>query len=57
MSDNIYSLNRKIVDNLISYGKVIEDVKEMSEFTYHTFEDIIKQADFKNISIVIIDKK
>lgn len=57
MSDNIYSLNRKIVDNLISYGKVIEDVKEMSEFTYHTFEDIIKQADFKNISTVIIDKK
>lgn len=54
MSDNIYSLNNKILSNIIRYNKFIEDDKEMEKLTYSKFKEIMKKLDFTNTSSVII---
>lgn len=54
MSDNVYSLNDKLLSNIVRYGKMIEDDKEMKELTYSKFKKIMKGFDFSHICSVII---
>lgn len=56
-SDSIYSLNNKIMSNIINYNEVIYDeYKKIEEFTYDILKNIINKIDLSNKTIYIIDK-
>lgn len=56
-SDNIYSINNKIMGNIINYGKVILDEHKMiDELTYNEFISVIKNIDMSNKTIYKINK-
>lgn len=58
MSDNIFSMNSKIMSNIIKYNKVnIDDVKYTKDLDYDKANSIIKELDLSNKSIVIITPK
>ncbi len=58
MSDNIFSLNHKIVNDIIKYGKVItEDYSIIKSLNIKDAKSVLKNMDFDNYSIFIIDKK
>jgi predicted Zn-dependent peptidase len=58
MSDNIFSMNSKIMSNIIKYNKVnIDDVKYTKDLDYDKANSIIKELDLSNKSIVIINPK
>ena len=56
-SDDIYSINNKIVSNIISYGTVIYDVyKKIDEMTIEQMKKIISNITLSNKTIFVIDK-
>ena len=55
MSDNIFSMNEKIMNNIIKYNEIkTDDIEFTKELNYKKAEDIIKKLDVSNKSIVII---
>ena len=58
MSDNIFRINHKIMNDINRYGKIIDNNFDLiKELNIEELNDIIKQIDFSNNNIVIIDKK
>lgn len=58
MSDNIFSMNEKIMNNIIKYNEIkIDDIKYTKRLDYKKAKQIIKDLDLKNKSIVIIESK
>lgn len=58
MSDNIFSMNEKIMNNIIKYNEIkIDDIKYTKRLDYKKAKQIIKDLDLKNKSIVIIEPK
>ena len=56
-SDSIYSLNSKIVSNVINYDKVIyDDYKKIEEINIDTMNKIIKNLNFNNKTVYVIHK-
>ena len=56
-SDSIYSLNSKIVSNIINYDKIIyDDYKKIEETNIDTMKKIIKNLDFSNKTVYVIHK-
>lgn len=57
-SDNIYSLNSKVNNNLIDYNKVIYDEYELIEsLSIDELNDILEKISFNNKSIIILESK
>lgn len=55
MSDNIYSINNKITNDILDNGEVITDIYEENEsLKYEKMVDLIKKLDFKNTCEVVI---
>ena len=58
MSDNIFSMNEKVMNNIIKYNEIkIDDIKYTKRLDYKKAKQIIKDLDLKNKSIVIIESK
>lgn len=58
MSDNIYSLNNKIINDIIHYGKVTNDLyNNIRNLNFSKMKDIISDLNFNNNSTVIINSK
>ena len=58
MSDNIFSMNEKVMNNIIKYNEIkIDDIKYTKRLDYKKAKQIIKDLDLKNKSIVIIEPK
>lgn len=58
MSDNIFSMNEKVMNNIIKYNEIkIDDIKYTKRLDYKKAKQIIKELDLKNKSIVIIEPK
>lgn len=56
-SDNIYSINNKVMSNIMNYNKVIlDDYKKIDELNIKDAENIIKNIKLDNKTIYIIDK-
>lgn len=57
-SDSIYAINSKIMNNIITYGKVILDEhKKIDELLYDEFVEIISNINLKNKTIYKINKE
>ena len=57
-SDNIYSLNSKVNNNLIDYNKIIYDEYELIEsLSIDELNDILEKISFNNKSIIILESK
>lgn len=58
MTDNIYSLNNKIMTDMIDEGKVMDNVVgEIKHLNQEELENLIKQLDFSNKTVTIIESK
>lgn len=58
MSDNIFSMNEKVMNNIIKYNKVnIDDVTYTKELDFDKANEIIKELDLSNKSVLIINPK
>jgi predicted Zn-dependent peptidase len=58
MSDNIFSMNEKIMNNISKYNEIkIDDIKYTKRLDYKKAQSIIKELDLSNKSIVIIEPK
>ena len=58
MSDNIFSMNEKLMNNIIKYNEIkIDDIKYTKRLNYKTAKQIIKELDLSNKSIVILQPK
>lgn len=58
MSDNIFSLNNRIMNDLNRYKKIITDsYGEIKSLNIKEFNRVIKQIDFSNNNVVIIKSK
>lgn len=58
MSDNIYSINHKIVNNIIKYGDIIYNNYDLiNSLNIDEYNDFINSLDFSNINITIIEPK
>ena len=58
MSDNIFSMNEKIMNNIIKYNEIkIDDIKYTKRLDYKKAKQIINDLDLKNKSIVILQPK
>ena len=58
MSDNIYSLNNKITNDIIHYNRVINDMYDnIKELDFKKMKKIITNLDFSNTATVIINSK
>lgn len=58
MSDNIFSMNEKIMNNIIKYNEIkTDDIKYTKKLNYKKAKEIIKELDLSNKSIVIIEPK
>ena len=56
-SDDIYSINNKIVSNIMNYGGVIlDDYKKIDEITPKQLKKIVSKITFTNKTIFVIDK-
>lgn len=56
-SDSIYSINNKIMNDIMKYDYVItDDYKKIDELKYSYLKTIIKSIKFNNKSILIIEK-
>ncbi len=56
-SDSIYSINNKIMSNIMNYNKVIlDDYKRIDELNIKNAQNIIKNIKLSNKTIYIIDK-
>lgn len=55
MSDNIYRLNEKVINDILLNGKVITDCYEIyNSLNIDTLNEIIEQLDFSNICKLIV---
>ena len=58
MSDNIFSMNEKIMNNIIKYDKILfDDIEYTKNLEYERALDIIKNVDLSNKNVVVIEKK
>ena len=58
MSDNIFSTNEKVMNNIIKYNEIkIDDIKYTKRLDYKKAKQLIKELDLKNKSIVIIEQR
>ena len=58
MSDNIFSMNEKVMNNIIKYNKVnIDDVTYTKELDFDKANEITKELDLSNKSVLIIKPK
>ena len=58
MSDNIFSMNEKLMNNIIKYNEIkIDDIKYTKRLNYKKAKQIIKELDLSNKSIVILQPK
>ena len=58
MSDNVYRINHKIMNDINRYGYIIENNFEIiKELNIKEFNKVIKELDLSNNNIVIVDKK
>ena len=56
-SDNIYSINNKIVSNIMNYDEVIlDDYKKINELNIKDMNYIIENLDLSNKTVYIINK-
>jgi len=56
-SDSIYSINSKIVNNIINYGEVIyDDYKKIDEINIKEMKNIIKSINLDNKTVYVINK-
>ncbi|MCM1370925.1 MAG: insulinase family protein [Clostridium sp.] len=57
-SDNVFNINERVMQNIISYDKVIYDICDIiRSLNIKEAKTILKNMSFDNNSIVIIDKK
>ena len=55
MSDNIFSMNEKIMNNIMKYDEIkTDDIEYTKKLDYKKAENIIKNLDFSNKCEVII---
>lgn len=58
MSDNVYRINHKIMNDINRYGKIIDNNFEIiKELNIKEFNKVIKELDLSNNNIVIVDTK
>ena len=58
MSDNIFSMNEKVMNNIIKYNEVKkDDIKYTKSLDFKKANEIIKNLDLSNRNIVIIEPK
>lgn len=58
MSDNIFSMNEKVMNNIIKYNEVkTDDIEYIKNLSYKKATDIIKKLDLTNKCKVIIEPK
>ena len=58
MSDNIYSLNNKITNDIIHYNRVINDMYDnIKKLDFEKMKEIITNLDFSNTATVVINSK
>ena len=58
MSDNIFSMNEKIMNNIIKYNEIkTDDIEYTKNLNYKKAQDIIKKLNLKNKNIVIVESK
>lgn len=58
MSDNIFSMNEKIMSNIIKYNEIkTDDIKYTKKLDYKKAQEIAKKLNLSNKSIVIIEPK
>ena len=56
MTDSIYRMNRKIMNNIIDYNKVILDpIDEIKKLNMNDLNYVKKNLDFSNKTITIVD--
>ena len=56
-SDSIYSINSKIVNNIMNYGEVIlNDYKKIDEINYKEMKKIINNINLDNKTVYVINK-
>ena len=56
-SDSIYSINNKIMGNIMNYNKIIlDDYKKIDDINIKDMNKIIKNIDLDNITTYIINK-
>lgn len=58
MSDNIFSTNEKVMNNIIKYNDImIDDIEYTQKLSFEKADKLIKELDLTNKSIVIIEPK
>lgn len=58
MSDNIFSMNEKIMNNIIKYNEIkTDDIKYTDSLSFEKANDLIKKLNLSNKNIVIIEPK
>ena len=58
MSDNIYNLNTKAMNNVIKYGKVnTDDYEEVTSLNIEEYQKIIPNINLENHSVFVINPK
>ena len=57
-SDSIMSINHKITNDFLRYGKVIDNnYEEIKSLNYEEFKNFVKELDVANYSIVVEEKQ
>lgn len=58
MSDNIFSMNEKIMNNIIKYNEIkTDDIEYTKNLSFNKAKQLIKNLDLTNKNIVIIEPK
>lgn len=58
MSDNIFSMNEKIMNNITKYDKIMtDDIEYTKSLDYNRAKKLIDEIDISNKNIVVINKK
>ena len=58
MSDNIFSINHKIMSDIVRYNHVITDIHSIAKsLNIKDAKNVLKKLKFNNYSIFIVDKK
>lgn len=57
-SENIYSMNQKVLSDIISLGDVeVELLDNYKKLNYEEFQNVIQKLDFTNFSFVTVNRK
>ncbi len=58
MSDNIFSMNEKVMSNIIKYNQIkIDDIGYTTQLDFEKANQIIDELDLSNKSVVILEQK